>query len=401
MQKHTYAQNGARAHRALPWVLAVILAAGGFATWRHLAPDAAAKGLPTRVAEVTDVAPVHVAAVERRNVSVFLNGLGTVQATNSVTVRSRVDGEIKNVAFKEGETVHQGDLLVQIDPAPLQAALDQATAKLAQDRANLTSAKLDLQRTSTLAKKGDATQQLLDQQTANVAQLTAQTQADDAAIESAKVQLAYTTITSPLTGRAGFLLVDPGNIVHASDQTGMLTITQLNPISVIFTAPEAKLPAISEALKSGPLQVTALSSDGKQLLANGTLSLIDNQIDAASGTVRLKASFDNDANVLWPGLSVATRLRVTTLPNVVAVPDTAVQRGPKGLFAFVVGNNGKAELRDLEVGRIEDGWAVVERGLNPGERIVTSGHYRVRPGAPVEILREEDQTAALHQVGQP
>ena len=400
MQKRVEKRGRNGVNRAWQSVLvAVLFAAGGYFAWQHFVLQGSASTATAR--QVTVAAPVHVAAVDRRDVPVFLNGLGTVQATNSVTVRSRVDGQIDKVAFKEGQIVRQGDLLVQVDPAPYQAALDQAVAKLAQDQASLNNGKQDLQRTSTLAKKGDATQQLLDQQTANVAQLSAQVQGDQAAIEAARVQLAYTTIRSPLTGRAGFRLVDPGNIVHATDQTGMLTITQLSPISVIFTAPEDQLRAISEALKSGPLQVTALTSDGKRTLAKGTLSLIDNQVDAASGTIRLKGSFENANNALWPGLSVSTRLLVRTLHNVVAVPDTAVQRGPDGLFAFVVSQEGKAELRNLEVGPIEDGWAVIEQGLKPGERIVTSGQYRVDPGARVEILTDQDQSAVANTVDRP
>ena len=219
-------------------------------------------------------APVHVAGVATRSFPVILNGLGTVQATNMVTVRSRVDGQIEKVGFAEGQMVREGDLLVQIDAAPFQATLNQAVAKLAQDEASLTNAQQDLARTAVLAKQGNATQQLLDQRTAQVASLTAQVEADQAAISSAKVQLAYTTIKSPLSGRAGFRLVDPGNIVHANDQNGILTITQLQPISVIFTAPEHDLPAITEALKLGPLRVTAFSSDGHKQLAVGTLKLM-------------------------------------------------------------------------------------------------------------------------------
>jgi len=288
--------------------------------------------------------------------------------------------------------VKQGDLLVQIDPAPFQAALDQAKAKLGQDQASLLNAKQDLQRTSILSKGGNATQQLLDQRTAQVASLTAQVAADQAAIASAQVQLDYTTIKSPLTGRAGFRLVDAGNIVHANDQNGILTITQLQPISVVFTAPESQLPAIAAALKSASLPVTALSSDGKKELAEGSLQLIDNQVDTASGTIRLKATFENRDGALWPGLSVTTHLLVNTINDAVVVPDSAVQRGPNGLFAYVVGADGKAELRNLTVGRIENGQALVEQGLAPGEQIVTSGHYRVQPGGALRIVDAQDRT---------
>ena len=354
---------------------------------------------PPRAAEARqNGAPVHVAVVKTRSFPVILNGLGTVQATNMVTVRSRVDGQIEKVGFEEGQMVREGDLLVQIDPAPFQAALDQAKAKLAQDEASLTNAKQDLERTAVLSKQGNATQQLLDQRTANVASLTAQVQADKAAIDSAKVQLDYTTIRSPLTGRAGFRLVDPGNIVHANDQNGMLTITQLQPISVIFTAPEDQLPAINDELKSGPLKLSAFSSDGKRLLGEGTLKLLDNQVDPASGTIRMKASFDNRDNALWPGLSVTTRLLLKTLKDVVVVPDAAVQRGPNGLYVYVVTAQSRALLRDVKVSRIEDGLALVDSGLAAGERIVTAGHYRVQPGGPVQVLDEQEAVPATKPV---
>jgi multidrug efflux system membrane fusion protein len=370
-------------------VLAALAAAGAwfegypiFKPAHRTAPTTSAKA-PAEAA-----APVRVATVERRDFPIYLNGLGTVQATNSVTVRSRVDGQIMQVGFSEGQMLKEGDLLVQVDPAPYKAALDQAVAKLAQDTANLTSAKLDLQRTTTLVKQGDATRQLFDQQTANVAQLTAQLEADNAAIASAKVQLAYTTIKSPLTGRAGFRLVDPGNIVHANDQNGILTITQVQPISAIFTAPEQQLPVIADALKGGPLHVEAYTSDNSKKLGDGTLDLLDNQVDTATGTIRLKASFPNTDNALWPGLSISTRLLVSTTKNAVVVPDTAVQRGPNGLYVYVVGDDGKAELRNVKVGPIAGGQALIEGGLSPGERIVTSGHYRVVPGGPVQILND-------------
>jgi membrane fusion protein, multidrug efflux system len=384
------------------WQLAVVaIIAAGFVIWQQAASPgasarAAQKAAPTQ-------APVHVGLAESKSFPVMLNGLGTVQATNVVTVRSRVDGQIEKVGFEEGQIVKQGDLLVQIDAAPFQAALNQAVAKLAQDQASLTNAKQDLDRTATLAQHGNATQQLLDQRTAAVGSLTAQLQADQAAIESAKVQLAYTTIRSPLTGRAGFRLIDAGNIVHATDQNGVLTITQLQPISVVFTAPEHDLPAISEGLKAGPLKVTAYSSDGRKALAEGTLKLIDNQVDVASGTIRLKATFDNADNALWPGLSVATRLLVSTIDQAVVVADNAVQRGPNGLYVYVVTPDSKAELRNVTVGRMDGGQAVVEKGLSPGERVVTSGHYRVLPGGPVQVLQDRRTANApeAEKAGQP
>jgi membrane fusion protein, multidrug efflux system len=372
--------------RAALWLIAaVLLLDAGYGAWLRFGPHSPHRSAAVQPAR-PQPAPVRVATVEKRDFPIALTGLGTVQATNMVTVRSRVDGQIEKVAFEEGQMLKEGDLLVLIDPAPFKATLEQATASLEY-------AKQELERTIPLAKQGVSTQQLLDQRRANVANLTALVDADKAAIESAKVQLAYTTIRSPLTGRAGFRQVDPGNIVHAADQTGVLTITQMQPISVVFTAPELQLPAINDALKGGPLKVTAISSDGQKRLGEGTLKLVDNQVDTASGTIKLKASFPNRDNALWPGLSVTTRLLVSTVRNVVVVPDSAVQRGPNGLFAYVVANDGKAELRDLKVGRIADGQALVEQGLAPGERIVTSGHYRVLPGAAVEIVEGPDRPA--------
>ena len=385
-------------------IVSVLLLDAGYGAWLRFGPHGpnSAAVQPAR----PQPAPVRVATVEKKDFPIALTGLGTVQATNMVTVRSRVEGQIEKVAFEDGQLLKVGDLLVQIDPAPFKAALEQATAKLAQDQASLMYGKQELERTIPLAKQGVSTQQLLDQRRANVANLTALLEADKAAIESARVQLAYTTIRSPLSGRAGFRQVDPGNIVHAADQTGILTITQMQPISVIFTAPELQLPAINEALRGEPLKVTAFGSDGQKRLGDGTLKLVDNQVDPASGTIRLKASFPNRDNALWPGLSVTTRLLVSTVKNVVVVPDSAVQRGPHGLFAYVVTSDGKAELRDLKVGRIADGQALIEQGLSPGERIVTAGHYRLQPGSAVEVVEGPDRPTAASsapaaRVGRP
>jgi membrane fusion protein, multidrug efflux system len=341
-----------------------------------------------------DPVPVHVATVEKSTFRRFLTGLGAVQPLNTVTVNARVDGQIEKVAFEEGQMVSAGDLLVQIDAAPFKATLEQAIAKRAQDQSSLVNAQQDLQRAIILTGQGNDTQQVLDQRTAQVARLSASVQTDDAAIEAARVQLNYTTIRSPLTGRIGFRLIDAGNIVHAGDRYGMLTIMQLQPISIIFTLPEQQLSAVSEAMKTGSLEVTALSSDGKRELSTGTLTLIDNQVNTGSGTIRLRAAFANPDNALWPGLSVMARLLVATLRDVVVVPDTAVQRGPSGLFAYVVTKEGKAERRTVKIGAVEDGNALVEQGLMPGEQLVVSGHSRVQPGVSLQIVQGADVTSA-------
>jgi membrane fusion protein, multidrug efflux system len=328
--------------------------------------------------------PVTVAPVKKADFPVYLNGLGTVQPFGTVTVRSRVDGQIIKVAFKQGRMVKEGDTLVEIDPRPYQAALDQAQAKKAQDEANLKNAKLNLERSLTLAKKDYATQQQVDSQQAMVDQLTAQIQGDQAAIDNAQTQLSYTVIKSPLTGRAGFRLVDPGNIVHASDENGIVTIVQLQPISVVFTAPEENVPQINQALEEGTVvPVEALSSDGLRTLAQGQLARVNNEVDQASGTIRMKAIFENKDNVLWPGLSVATRLLVNTLKDATVIPDDAVQRGPNGLYAFVVGDN-KVAVQAIKVSQSGDGESIVERGLTPGQRVVVAGQYRLEIGSLVQ-----------------
>src|SRR5438874_4727044 len=383
-------RNGPRTLLALLLVLLALI--GGYWGWRELGP-----GAPTREARSgqnggqprPSAVPVAVAEVKTADVPVYLYGLGTVQAYNTVTVRSRVDGQVEKIAFEEGQSVHEGDLLAQVDPRPFKAALDQANAKKALDEASLANAKLDLNRYATLGKQDFSSRQQVDTQRSLVNQLTAQIEADEAQIESAQTQLDYATIRSPLTGRAGFRQIDAGNIVHASDQTGIVSIDQLQPISVMFTAPEGELPRITQALASGPLPVTALSSDGQTELGQGRLELLDNQIDAASGTIRLKAMFDNQENTLWPGLSVSTKLLVDTLKAVAVVPEDAVERGPDGLFAFVVGDDNKADIHKITVSHTDGRQAVVEQGLSPGERVVTQGQYRVEPGTLVAAKESE------------
>jgi membrane fusion protein, multidrug efflux system len=308
-------------------------------------------------------------------------------------VRSRVDGEVTKVAFRQGQMVKRGDLLVQIDPRPYQAALDQALAKKAQDEANLKNAQLDLERDRTLANQAFASRQQVDTQQASVDQTTALIKGDQAAVDNAQTQLDYTTIRSPLTGKTGFRLVDPGNIVHASDTGGIVTIVKLQPISVVFTAPEEEVPNINKALAAGPVPVTALSSDGLRELSRGHLALVNNEVDQASGTIRMKATFKNEDNVLWPGLSVKTRLLVDTLKQVVVVREDGVQRGPQGLYAFVVGDDNKAEVRAIQISQQGGGLAVVDKGLEPGQMIVIAGQYRLQQGTKVEPKQEVAENA--------
>lgn len=369
-----------------PWgvlTLLLMLAACGFVGWRYVSTKAADAAVERSAQSGPPPIPVTFSRVQLADFAVYLNGLGTVQAYNTVTVRSRVDGEITKIAFKEGQIVKQGDLLVQIDPRPFQAALDQAVAKKSQDEASLKNAQLDLKRFTDLARQDFASRQQVDTQQAQVDQFTAQIKGDQAAIDNAKTQLSYTTISAPISGRIGFRLVDQGNIVHASDTNGMLSIVQLQPISVVFTAPEEDVPRINQALAAGPVPVTALSSDGARSLSQGKLELVDNTVDQASGTIRMKATFENQDNVLWPGLSVSTRLLVETLKQVVVVPNDAIERGPNGLYAFVIDDANKVEMHDIKVSQEGADQSVVAQGLSAGQKIVVAGQYRLQEGSAV------------------
>src|SRR3984885_5711908 len=318
--------------RIISWiVLIVAVAALGFYGWQRFRTDDQATAAANAQKAARPAVKVTVAPVEKSDFPVYLTGLGTVQGFNTVLVRSRVDGQIDKIAFKEGQIVNQGDLLVEIDPRPYKAALDQAKAKKEQDEANLANANLDLQPFTQLGEF--ATRQQTDTQRSTVAQLTAQIAADDAAIYNSQTQLDYTAVKSPIPGVAGLRQVDIGNIVNASTQTGIVTIAQIEPIAVIFPAPEEQLPYINEAQASQPLKVIAITTDGKKPLAEGTLSVINNQVDTTSGTIRLKAVFDNKNHALWPGQSVATRLLVQTIKNATVVPDEAIQHGTEGLYA--------------------------------------------------------------------
>jgi membrane fusion protein, multidrug efflux system len=363
--------------RTIRWgLLIAAIGAAGYFGWQKYTGEHAVQA--AQKAPAPRPVPVKIAAVEKADFPVYLTGLGTVQGFNTVLVRTRVDGQINKIDFTEGQFVKEGDTLVEIDPRPFQAALDQAKAKKAQDEANLANAKLDLQRFTRLGEF--ATRQQTDTQRSQVAQLTAQIEADQAAIDNAQTQLDYATVKAPISGIVGIRQVDVGNIVNASTQTGIVSIAQIEPISVIFTAPEDQLPDIKAALAASPPKVIALSTDGKKVLSTGTLALINNQVDTSSGTVRLKGVFDNKDHALWPGQSVSTRLLIRTLKGATVVPDDAVQHGNDRLYAYSVNAENKAELRWIKVTNSIDGRSVVDEGLSPGERVITAGQYKVQPG---------------------
>src|SRR5437868_13399835 len=359
-------------------LISAVAVLGYFGWQRFHEHDAATKAQQSSAASPRVAAvPVTVAPVEKTDFPVYLNGLGTVQGFNTVVVRTRVDGQIDKIAFKEGQLVNQGDLLAEIDPRPYQAILDQAKAKKSQDEANLANANLDLQRYTKLGEF--ATRQQTDTQRSTVAQLTAQIQADAAAISNAQTQLDYATVKAPISGIVGLRQVDVGNIVNAGTQTGIVSIAQIEPITVIFTAPEDQLPDIKAALAASPPKTIALSTDGKRVLSTGTLSLINNQVDTTSGTIRLKAVFDNKDHALWPGQSVSTRLLITTLKDATVVPDDAVQHGTDGLYAFTVDKDNKAALRKVKVTRSFDRRSVIDEGLVPGQQAITPGQDKAQP----------------------
>jgi multidrug efflux system membrane fusion protein len=347
--------------------------------WRvvvHKPADAASRNAPPAIA-------VDTAAASHSDVPIYLQGLGTVQAFYTVTVTARVDGEIQKIGFTEGQMVHKGDLLAQIDPRPNQAAYEQAVATKAKDAAQLANAKLDLERYILLQPQDLASKQTVDTARAMVDQLTAQVKVDQASIDNARTQLDYTRITSPIDGRTGIRLIDPGNIVRAAGTAGIVVVTQVQPISVVFTLPEEDLGAVGGALASGTVQVTTLSRDGDSVLDQGTLTLIDNQIDQATGTAKFKATFSNTRNTLWPGQYVNARVLVRTERDVLTVPSSAVQLGPNGPFTYVVKGDSTVEVRPLDLGAESGGLTIVKKGLTLNERVVTSNQYRLQAGVHV------------------
>ncbi|PWC81668.1 RND transporter [Azospirillum sp. TSH100] len=342
-------------------------------------PRGAAPGGPRN-----SVVAVQAGTVAREDVPIWFDGIGTVQAFNTVTVRARVDGELQRVSLQEGQLVKAGDLLATIDSRPLQAQLAQAVAKKAQDEAQLANARRDLERNMGL--KEFASRQTVDTQRALVAQYEAQIRADEAAIEAVQVQLNYTTVTAPLSGRIGLRNVDQGNVVRASDQSGIATITQIQPIAVLFTLPEKQLQAVLAAQAQGPVTVEAQDREGRRVLDTGKLSVVDNLIDTGTGTIRLKAEMPNDPQKLWPGQFVNVRLLSTIRRGATTVPSTVVQRGPQGTYAYVIKDDLTVEQRPIKVARQEENKAIIDEGLTPGERVVVDGQYRLQPGSKIRIV---------------
>jgi membrane fusion protein, multidrug efflux system len=338
----------------------------------HKAPETAKK--PPAIA-------VDVATAQRADVPIYLEGLGTVQAFYTVTITARVDGQIDKVAFKEGQDVKKGDLLVQIDPRPYQAALGVAIATRDKDRAMLANAHRDMERYSELAPEDLASKQTVDTQKALIAQLTAQVKGDEAAIDNARTQLDYTTIRSPIDGRTGIRQVDPGNNVHATDTTGMVVVTQLEPISIIFSLPEEAFEQLSAALHRGAVTATALSRDDKDELDQGTVELIDNQIDQTTGTIRVKAILPNKQRRLWPGEFVNVRVLTQMQRQVLTIPATALERGPDGQFTYVVQPDSSIKVVPLVAGEQTGDIVVIEKGLQAGDKVVASNQYRLQPGS--------------------
>ena len=378
-----------RSRRWLMVVLCVLVIAGiGYAIWFWPAGsgDQAARNRNANLP-----IPVLVATAEQKDVPIYLDALGTVQAFNMVTVKPMVDGPLNVVNFTEGQDVKKGDVLAQIDPRTYQAALDQATAKKAQDAAQLANARLDLARYAKLAANNYSSGQQADTAKAQVAQLEALVNQDQAQIDNARTLLGYTTITSPLDGRTGMRQVDAGNIVHASDTTGMVVITQLHPISVVFTLPQQTLAQVSRAMAQGAAKVLAYAQGaiGGQtaMLDTGTLTVLDNQVDPTTGTIKLKATFPNPDNRLWPGAFVGVQVQVDTAKGAIVVPPAAVQRGPRSTFVYVVNPDGSTARRNVKVGHEDAQASIITEGVKTGEKVVIDGASRLNDGSKVTVVQ--------------
>jgi membrane fusion protein, multidrug efflux system len=348
----------------------------------------------------TDPVPVLATSAKSADVPVYLDGVGTAKALNTVTVRSQVDGKLISVLFKEGQDVPKDFILAKIDPVTYQAAYDQTVAKKAQDEAQLANARLDLERYTRLAVTNAVNKQQLDTQKAMVAQLEAQVKLDQAAIDNARAILSYTDVIAPIAGRTGIRQVDQGNIIKAADPTGIVILTQLQPISIFFSLPQQNLPDLTKGMVEGDLPVDALAADGINVLDKGKVVVIDNQVDQTTGTVKIKAEFPNANLQLWPGQFVNARVLIDTLRQVVVVPTAAIQRGPNGTFVYVLADNSTVTVRLVTLTQQDDVRAVVAKGLSPGDRVVTTGFARLTEGTKVAVSSAEDAGQVAPDGGQ-
>src|SRR6202034_602115 len=376
----TPSANGNGRSRVWGWVLLLLVIVGGVIAYQlHARSQAASKDNGS-----TSTLSVGVSTVEKKDVPYYLSGLGSVTAFNTVTVHTRVDGQLMDVNFKEGQFVRAGDVLATIDPRPYQVALDQAQGALSKDLASQADAKVDLGRYQQLWQEGVVPRQQLDTQQATVGQFDGAVQSDKAQIDNEKLQLTYCKITSPIDGRVGLRLVDPGNIVHAADTNGMLVITQVQPISVIFTLPEDNIPDVISVMKKRQMTVEAYGRDNKQLLATGKLLTPDNQIDPTTGTLRFKSEFTNQDSSLWPNQFVNIRLFLDVRQNAIIVNSAAIQKGAQGAFVYVVDANNEAQVRQVQVDFTEGNSTIVSKGLSAGEIVVVDGAEKLQPGSPVD-----------------
>jgi len=371
--------NGGRRSHVWGWVLLLLVIVGGVIAYQlHARSQAASKDTGG-----TQTVSVGVATVEKKDMPFYLSGLGNVTPFYTVTVHSRVDGQLMSVNFKEGQFVHAGDVLANIDPRPYQVALDQAQGQLAKDVASQADARVDLNRYQQLWQEGVVPRQQLDTQQATVGQFDGAIQSDKAQIDNQKLQLTYCRITSPIDGRVGLRLVDPGNIVHAADASGMLVITQVQPVAVIFTLPEDNIPDVIAVMKKRQMNVEAYGRDNKQLLATGKLLTLDNQIDQTTGTLRFKSQFDNRDMSLWPNQFVNIRLFLDVRQNAIVVNSAAIQKGAQGEFVYIVDANNQAQVRPVEMDFTEGSSTVVSKGLSGGETVVVDGADKLQSGSPV------------------
>jgi len=388
MKKLTSSQR----QRWLAGLLAVILLIVVAVYWlRTRSGDAQTSAKNRRSGSGALDVPVVTAKVQTGDLDVYLSGLGTVTALNTVTLKSRVDGQLDKVLFQEGQMVSTGQLLAEIDPRPFQVQLAQAEGQLVRDQALLTNAQIDLERYRTLFKEDSIPKQQLDTQESLVRQFEGTIKADQSQVDNAKLQLIYCRITAPITGRVGLRLVDVGNMVHAADTTGLLVITEVQPITLVFTLPEDNLPAVLARMKGKQqLTVAAFDREQKQLLASGTLQSIDNQIDPTTGTVKLKAVFANSDGALFPNQFVNARILIDTLRNVTLVPNAAIQRSPQSTFVYTVNPDNTVAAKNVEVKLTQGDQTAIARGLNPGETVVIDGVDKLQPGTKV-VARTAEQ----------